>query len=305
MTQPEAPVISGESQESAPEVTQESSPVESAPASFLDPETIYSKLPDAWKESKLLDEVLADANKRHEDALSELNTKYSVYEPFKDRNPQELAVAVQIFDMVQDPDQARQVYEKLGAAYGFAQVNQAINNQQQTSQETQQVPDEDLTPEEKKIRDLEAKLAEQETKLGTLDKRYQDQVQVEYTKQYEGELDQALNTVFAQDQGLRNDPERFGDLMNRVQYLENADRVAGKSRPFDQIVHEAHEAQKAYNQHLYGIFGQQGQRTTSTNVPLVMAPSGSTPAPSNNYTSMSESQLKDAAVKMLLEASNQ
>lgn len=317
MTMPESSVISDATGTgtgtdtgtgSVPDTTSNVSDVVSeAPPSFIDPETIYSKLPDAFKEAKLLDDVFSDYNKRHNDALSEYQTKYGAFEPFVGQDPQKLAMALQVFDLIDNPETARQVYDKLGEAYGYNQVNQAIQQQQDAQQvKPDETPDEDLTDEQREIKALRAQIEQINGVQQQQQEVYQQQVHQERTNQYSTEIDQALATVYQADPGLKNDPIRFNDLMKRVQFADQMDMNGGKQpRSFAQLVHEAHEEQKAYNQRLYGILGQQGQSGSSANAPLVMSPTGSTPAANSNYAEMNESQLKDAAVSKLLEAMNQ
>lgn len=312
MTMPEPSVISDTTStdtSSSSDVTTSNvaDVVSEAPPSFIDPETIYSKLPDAFKEGKLLDEVLSDYNKRHNDALSEYQTKYGAFEPFVGQDPQKLAMALQVFDLIDNPDTARQVYDKLGEAYGYSQVNQAIQQQtQQQNQQPEEIPDEDLTDEQREIKALKEQIEGLTQGQQRQEQIYEQQVHQERTQQYGNEIDQALNSVYQVDPGIKEDPVRFNDLMNRVKFADQMDMSEGRQpRSFAQLVHQAHEEQKAYNQRLYGIFGQQGQSGSSTNAPRVMSPTGTTPAANSNYADMSENQLKDAAVNKLLEAMNQ
>jgi len=311
MTMPEPSVISDTTStdiSSSSDVTTSNvaDVVSEAPPSFIDPETIYSKLPDAFKEGKLLDEVLSDYNKRHNDALSEYQTKYGAFEPFVGQDPQKLAMALQVFDLIDNPDTARQVYDKLGEAYGYSQVNQAIQQQTQQNQQPEEIPDEDLTDEQREIKALKQQIEGLTQGQQRQEQIYEQQVHQERTQQYGNEIDQALNSVYQVDPGIKEDPVRFNDLMNRVKFADQMDMSEGRQpRSFAQLVHQAHEEQKAYNQRLYGIFGQQGQSGSSTNAPRVMSPTGTTPAANSNYADMSENQLKDAAVNKLLEAMNQ
>lgn len=274
------------------------------PTSFIDPETIYSKLPDEWRHTKLLDDVLSDYNSRHEAALSEVQNKYSALEPFVGQDPEVLAMAVQVFELINHPDTARQVYDQLGKAYGYTQEQQIT--QQPQEQQPQQIPDEDLTDEQREIKALKEQIASLSGKQEQQDQIYQQQLHVERTKLYGDEIDTALKKVYDADPGLVNDDIRRNQLLSMVRAMDFEDRAAGKQpRPFSHLVHEAHEQMKAYNQHLYGILGQQGQTGPRNNAPMVMSPTGSTPAPQNNYAEMSENQLRDAAVAKLLEAASQ
>lgn len=311
MTEPvEAPVLSDTASASGETSTATTSNVadvvSEAPPSFIDPETIYSKLPDAFKESGLLNDVLSDYNKRHNDALSEVQTKYSGLDDFIQEDRQKLAYGVQLVDLLNDPETARQVWENLGKAYSFMpqpQQNQMPEHQQQVQQE---IPDEDLTDEQREIKALRQQVEQfgqwQQEQQRIIDQ----QVHTERTKIYGNEIDEALKSVFQADPGLENDHVRRGQLMQLVKAMDAEDRAVGNQpRPFSQLVSEAHAAQKEYNQHLYGIFGQQGQSRPGTSTPLVMSPTGSTPAPNTNYSEMNENQLRDAAVSKLLEAINQ
>lgn len=307
MTAPETPIISdaGGDTSSVTDTTSQVSDVVTAPApSFIDPETIYSKLPDAFKEGKLLDSVLSEYNEKHNSALSELQNQYSALDPFKDVDPQKLAYALQIFDMIDNnPQTARQVYDQLGQAYGFSaqQIQQAVEENKPT-----EVPDEELTPEQLELKQLRQQVEEMRGQQGQFNEHFQQQVHQERTQQYSQEIDKALEPIFQTDPGLKEDPVRFNDLMARVRFADQEDLNNGRNpRPFNQLLSEAHQAQKAYNQRMYAIFGQQGQSTPSRNAPMVMSPTGSTPAPNNDYAGMSESQLKEAAVAKLLEAANQ
>jgi YesN/AraC family two-component response regulator len=304
MTMPETPVISGG--DSVEVQTTDSSPVESSSTSFIDPETIYSKLPDQFKEAKLLDEVLSGYNEQYKTQLSEATSKYAGLDAFVDVDPQQLAVANQIYDMLQDPETARQVYDQLGSAYGFtqAQMQQAVQQQVAPQEESQEIPDEDLTPEQLEIKQLRQTVEQMQSVQTNQQEHYQQQLQLEHQAGYESEIDSALKTVFTNDPSLQQDEIRFKDLMTRVSNLEYSDRAGGKTRPFNQLVNEAHQEQKAYNQYLYDTFGKQGQSNNGSS-PLVMAPSGTTPAPQTDYTKMDQTQLRDAAVNKLLEAMNQ
>lgn len=275
--------------------------VAATPSSFIDPETIYSKLPDAFKEGKILDEVLSEYNNRHTQALNEATTKYSGFDAFVGIDTGKIAQALQIFDLIDNPDTARRVYDELGRAYGYEAAQQVV--QQAVEQQQQNVDnDDELTDEQKELRDLREKISTLEQGQTQANERYQQELQQQYQVTYENEIDTALETVFQADAGLKTDPQRMQDLMGRVAFIENNDRMAGKTRPLGQLVAEAHAQQKAYNQHLFGILGNQGQGSGSA--PVVMSPSGGTPANVQDYSKMNQDQLKDAAVGKLLEAMN-
>src|SRR6476620_10334733 len=94
---------SGSEYSSASPASQESG----APAPFFDPNPVYDKVGSMYRESKALDPIFEEYNKKYADEMA----KYQPYEPFFSEDPQKLAAAITLFDKIDSPEGAREIYD--------------------------------------------------------------------------------------------------------------------------------------------------------------------------------------------------
>jgi len=273
---------------------------------FLSADSVYADLPTAFREGKMLDKVIADVNARHQKALSEVSDKWAPYEPFLKAQPEELGYAYQVFQMMDTPEGAQKVFNALVNTYGFTtgQAAQAVGELQQQGQQDQQqtpeVPDEDLTPEQLEIKQLKQQMSELTQFRQSQEQMVQQQVMAEQERIFGNDLDAAMRKVYEADPSLANDEIRNDQLLTSIMFEVDKSLKAGGNKSIDKIVLEAHAAQRAYNQHLYDTLrNQQGQGPT--NQPLIMNPTGSNPGGNRTFDPKDEKARDQEMIRRLEE----
>lgn len=223
---------------------------------------------------KYIDKVNADYNDRV--------SKYSPYEDFISRKPEEIAAGVTFFDKLETEEGAREIYEALGNILGVTpkQAEQIVEQQQ----EMQLDPGND--PEEEDPRD--AKIRELEERIGRHDETFNRQVQIEKETQYRGELDTAVEAAVKAEPWLGNEVA-MGELMERVFALEN--KTQGRL-PMGTLISQSVQQMKAYNQYVHDTMVSRQQSATGNQPPRVMGPTASNPGSAVDVTKMDESERK-------------
>jgi polyhydroxyalkanoate synthesis regulator phasin len=290
--------------QSAPSQVQETVAPSTSTDAFLSPDSVYADLPDAFRTGKTLDKLIEDVNARHQKALEDATSKYQGYEPFLEVPKENLAYAYQIFQMMDTKEGAQKVFDALVNSYGFSTA-QAVNAMQQIQQQGQQEqdPEEELTPEQQKIRELEGKIAEFDQFKTQQQQTYQRAVEQEHERLFGEELDKALTDVYRFDETLAADTVRNDDLIARIAYKYEEDLRRGGKTSVKNIVQQAFNEQRTYNQHLYGKLSSQRQPNGGT-VPIVMSPTGSNPAGNHTFDPKDENA-RDAEFARRLEELSQ
>lgn len=267
---------------------------------FLSADSVYADLPDAFRTGKTLDKLIEDVNSRHAKALSEATSKYEPYKPFLDVPPENLGYAYQIFQMMDSKDGAQKVFDALVNSYGFTTA-QAVQAMQQVADQVQD-PEEELSPEAKKIQELESKISEFDQYRSQQQQQFNVAVAREEERLFGEHLDASLRKVYAFDTTLVNDGPRNDDLLARIAYKYEADLKAGGKSSVDQIVQQAFNEQRQYNQHLYDKLSS--QRQPNGGAPIVISPTGSNPGGNHSFDPKDENARDAEMVRRLEELSH-
>lgn len=251
---------------------------------FLSADSVYENLPDAYRSGKTLDKLIADVNTRHAQALE----KYQAYEPFLQISPEELGYAHSIYSMLDSEQGARKLFDALLKTYPQLTPQQAAQAVEEIQQQSQQQEDdfdpETATPEQIKIRELEAQINQFNDFKAQQEERFHQETVRQQNQIFETELDSALSQVYKADPTLSQDQMRNDDLLARVVFAYDNNLKQGGRTPINKIVQDCWNEQRAYNQYLYDkLSNQQPGISRNSQAPLIMSPTGSNPAGSHSY----------------------
>ena len=263
-----------------------------APELFFDPTPFYEKVGTHYKDSGILDPIFKQYEDKYKDAVG----KYAPYEPFVDRDPQELSAAVQLFDMIDTQEGAQKIYEAIGQQLGLTakQVEKVVESAQDDN-----TPDDDSGEPESEV---EKELRELKEWRNQQDQRMAEQVQIEQQRianvRSESEIDEGWKKVLELDPTMAGDKTRTEDLMERVYNLSIA---TNGERPLTELSVIALNQQRQYNQHLYDTMIAQSRNSPGNSAPTIMSPTGSNPGSGVDPSTRGEAERKAAMVARLRE----
>lgn len=232
-----------------------------------------SQIPESLHES--VKPVLAKWDQGVQNKLAQVQSQYAPYQDFVGRDPQELAAAVQLFQVLnQDP---RRVYEQLGQHLG-------IGSGQGQQDDEFDLSESDETQVDPRIAQLEQQQMQMQQFLAS-------QQAAEEQKQADAWLDQKVSSVEQsfKSRGIEPDMEL---IISNAALIMQQNPNADMEKIFDGAV-------ARYEQMLQRMGAA---RTANNSAPPVLSPSGSVPSSGFDPNKLSKEERDNLAIQALNQA---